>query len=140
MSFPFVGGLSRRAVGAQGRAGRRLYGLAALVVGLALATAAMAGCAKSATVQGKPISTEAVARIVDGQTTEAEIREWFGPTSDVVLTNTGKVLTYQYKKEAGGVFSLSVLGIGGGVSSGQLLIVTLDDKGTVVRHAYFGGP
>lgn len=139
MSLPF-GGPSRPAVGPRARAGRRLSRLMTVAVGLGLAAAAMAGCTKSASVQGRPIAAEAVARIVDGQTTEAEIREWFGPTSDVVVTNTGKVLTYQYKKEAGGVLSLSVLGIGGGVSSGQLLIVTLDEKGTVVRHAYFGGP
>ncbi len=121
------------------RKGCRCGGMAALAVGLALA-AALAGCAKAASVQERPISTEAVARIVDGQTTEAEIREWFGPTADVVMTNHGKVLTYQYQKGAGGVLSLPLLGIGGGVASGQLLIVTVDETGKVVRHAYFGGP
>jgi hypothetical protein len=112
-----------------------------VAAGLGLAAAATTGCAKPAAVQRASFSSEAVAKIVDGQTTEAEIREWFGPTSDVVMTTTGKVLTYQLKKEAGGVLSsLPLLGSGGGSSSGQLLIVTLDDKGTVVRHAYFGSP
>ncbi len=139
MSVPF-GGLPRPDRDARGRVRRRFSRLAALGVGLGLAAAAMSGCAKSVAVQGKALSPEAVAKIVDGQTTAAEILEWFGPTSDVVVTESGKVLTYQYKKEAGGVLSLSALGIGGGVSSGQLLIVTLDNKGTVVRHAYFGAP
>ena len=112
---------------------------AVLALGLSV-TAALAGCTKSASVQGKPIPAEAVARIVDGQTTEAEIREWFGPTTDVVVTNTGRVLTYQYRREAGGVLSLPLLGIGGGMTTGQLLIVTLDEQGKVVRHSFYGPP
>ena len=122
------------------RAGGRARRAALVALGVTVVAAAMAGCTKSASVQGRPIPAEAVARIVDGQTTEAEIREWFGPTTDVVVTNTGKVLTYQYRKEAGGVLSLPLLGIGGGMTTGQLLIVTLDQQGKVVRHAYFGGP
>ncbi len=113
---------------------------AALAVAGAVAAVAMAGCTKPASVQGKPIPAEAVARIVDGQTTEAEIREWFGPTTDVVVTNTGRVLTYQYRREAGGVLSLPLLGIGGGMTTGQLLIVTLDEQGKVVRHTFYGTP
>jgi len=140
MSLP-RGGLSPPAVGARPRSGCRLFRPAVVAVGLGLAAAAMAGCAKPVAVQAKPLPSEAVAQIVDGKTTEAEIREWFGPTSDVVVTSTGKVLTYQFKKGAGGILSsLPLLGSGGGGSSGQLLIVTLDNKGTVLRHAYFGSP
>jgi len=134
-------GLSPLAAGARARPGCRLFKSGALAVGLGLAAAAMPGCAKAVAVQAKPLPSEAVAQIVDGKTSEAEIREWFGPTSDVVVTSTGKVLTYQFKKETGGILSsLPLLGSGGSGSSGQLLIVTLDDKGTVVRHAYFGSP
>ncbi len=121
------------------RSGRRSRGVTVLALGLSV-TATLPGCTKSASVQGKPIPAEAVARIVDGQTTEAEIREWFGPTADVVVTNTGKVLTYQYRKEAGGILSLPMLGIGGGTTTGQLLIVTLDEQGKVVRHSFYGPP
>ena len=122
------------------RMGRRAGRMAALALGLGLATAPMVGCAKTATVQGRPIPPEAVARIVPGQTTEAEIREWFGPTPDVVVTNNGKVLTYRYRRESGGVLSIPFLGMGGGVASGQMLIVTLDQDGKVVRHTFIGGP
>ena len=129
------------AVGARPRPGSRLSRAAALAVVLGLAAAALPGCAKPVAVQAKPLPSDAVAQIVDGKTTEAEIREWFGPTSDVVATSTGKVLTYQFKKDAGGFLSsVPLLGSGGRTSSGQLLIVTLDGNGTVVRHAYFGGP
>ena len=135
------GGLWHPGAGTRARARGRPYGVAGLAVGLGLAAAAMAGCAKPVPVQARPLPSEAVTQIVDGKTTEAEIREWFGPTSDVVVTNTGKVLTYQFRKEGGGILSsIPLLGSGGGTSSGQLLIVTLDEKGTVVRHAYFGGP
>ncbi len=120
--------------------GRWTRRAAALAVAGAVVAVALPGCTKSASVQGKPIPAEAVARIVDGQTTEAEIREWFGPTADVVVTNTGKVLTYQYRKEAGGVLSLPLLGVGGDTTTGQLLIVTLDEHGKVVRHSFYGPP
>jgi hypothetical protein len=118
-----------------------MWAVTVVATGLGLAAAATTGCAKPVAVQAQSLSNETVARIVDGQTTEAEIREWFGPTSDVVVTNTGKVLTYQFKKDAGGILSsIPLLGSGGGAATGQLLIVTLDNKGTVVRHAYFGSP
>jgi len=122
------------------RMGRWSRGITALAVGVSLAAAMGAGCTKSASVRGQPISADAVARIVDGQTTEAEIREWFGAPADVVMTNNGKVLTYRYRKEAGGALSLPLLGIGGGVTSGQLLIVTLEDTGKVTRHTFIAAP
>lgn len=113
----------------------------ATTVGVSLSLAvALAGCARSVSAHGRPLPAEALARIVDGKTTEAEIREWFGPAADVVMTNDGKVLTYQYRKEGGGALSLTFLGIGGGMTSGQLLIVTLDETGKVIRHSYFGNP
>jgi hypothetical protein len=111
-----------------------------LAVGLSLAGGALGGCTKSATLEGKPIGADRVAAIVAGRTTEEEIREWFGPPADVVATNTGKVLTYRYSKGSASVFSLPFLGIGGGTAAGQMLIVTLDNGGRVVRHTFIGGP
>lgn len=112
----------------------------ALAFGLGLVGWLGVGCSKSATVEGKPLSAEAVAKIVDGQTTEDQIQEWFGPPADVVMTNDGKVLTYRYRKGSGGVLSIPFLSIGGGTTSGQLLIVTLDGSGKVTRHTFIGGP
>lgn len=112
----------------------------ALTLGLGLAGGLFAGCTKSASVEGRPLSTEAVAKIVDGHTTEEEIREWFGSPGDLVMTNNGKVLTYRYRKEAGGLLSIPLLRIGGGTTSGQLLIVTVDESGRVIRHTFIGGP
>ncbi len=111
-----------------------------LAAGLLLAAVSLLACTKSATLEGKPIPAERVSGIVAGQTTEEEIREWFGPPADVVVTDTGKVLTYRYSKSSGGVLSIPFLGIGGGVASGQMLIVTLDGGGRVVRHTFIGGP
>lgn len=100
----------------------------------------LGGCTKSTTLEGKPLPAERVAGIVAGQTTEAEIREWFGPPADVVVTNTGKVLTYRHTKGSPSFLSLPFLGIGGGTAAGQMLIVTLDTGGRVVRHTFIGGP
>jgi hypothetical protein len=99
-----------------------------------------AACARSVVEQGKPMPGEAVARIRAGETTEAEIREWFGPPADMVATESGKVFTYQLGKGSGGGLSIPFLGIGGGAASGQLLIVVLDREGKVVRHTFIGGP
>ena len=111
-----------------------------IAAGLLLVAMSFLACTKSATLEGKPIPAERVSGIVAGQTTEEEIREWFGPPADVVVTDTGKVLTYRYRKSSGGVLSIPFLGIGGGVASGQMLIVTLDGGGRVVRHTFIGGP
>lgn len=102
--------------------------------------AAPGGCTRSSSVAGKPITAEQVSRLVVGQTTESEIRQWFGEPVDVVLTNTGKVLTYQYRSASSALLSVPFLGIGGGTASGQMLIVTLDPQGRVARHTFIGGP
>ena len=137
-----AGARPRAAVGRRwgSRCGRLAGALRVLTVCLSLAGLSLGGRAKSATLEGKPIPADRVAGIVAGRTTEAEIREWFGPPADVVVTNAGKVLTYQYRKGSAGLLSLPLLGIGGGTASGQMLIVTLDDRGRVVRHTFIGGP
>lgn len=112
----------------------------ALALGVMVAGFLGGACARTAAVHGNPIPPERVADIVAGKTTEAEIREWFGTPAEVVVTNTGKVLTYQYRAGSGAVLSLPFLGIGGGTARGQLLIVTLDRDGRVARHTFLGGP
>ena len=114
--------------------------LGAFAVGVGLVLVPWAGCTKTATVEGKPIAADRVAGIVPGETTEAELREWFGPPADEVTTHTGKVLTYRYSKGSGSFLSLPFLGIGAGTATGQLLIVTLDQNGKVVRHTFVGSP
>jgi hypothetical protein len=99
-----------------------------------------AACTRTAPAQGKPITADVVARIVPGRTTEAEIREWFGEPTDVVATDTGKVLTYQHRSSSGSRLSVPFLGIGGSAAPGQMLIVTLDREGRVARQTFIGGP
>ncbi len=109
-------------------------------MGLGLAVGLLAGCTKATTVEGKPIAADRVAGIVPGETGEAELRDWFGPPADEVVTPTGKVLTYRFRKGSGSFLSVPFLGIGAGTASGQLLIVTLDQNGKVVRHTFVGSP
>jgi len=119
------------------RFAKTLRALTLALVGVAMAPAA---CARTASVQGRPIAPEQVARIVAGGTTEAELRDWLGDPADVVMTDRGRVLTWQHRASAGAALSLPFLGIGGGGASGQLLIVTLDREGRVARHTFIGGP
>ncbi len=114
--------------------------MGAFAVAAALALVPLPGCTKSSIVEGKPIAGDRVAGIVPGETTEAELREWFGPPAEEVATHMGKVLTYRYSKGSGSFLSLPFLGIGGGTATGQLLIVTLDQNGKVVRHTFVGTP
>jgi hypothetical protein len=109
-------------------------------MGLALVLGLVAACTRTTTVEGKPIAADRVAGIVPGETSEAQLQEWFGPPAEEVFTQTGKVLTYRYRKGSGSFLSVPFLGIGAGTASGQLLIVTLDQNGRVVRHTFVGSP
>ena len=127
----------RRPHDGHGRAAGRRRGRHSLrVLGILL----LAGACARTREMGTPLPEDAVARIADGRTTEVEIREWFGPPAEEVATNGGKVLTYQYRKESGRFLPLPFLGAGGGVVSGRMLIVTLDQSGKVIRHTYIAGP
>lgn len=79
-------------------------------------------------------------RIVNGKTTQKEVREFLGGPDDVRYTDSGQEI-WQYVQEntsVNGATFIPVVGIfaGGSKTDQKLLTIMFDKKGVVVRSTY----
>ncbi|WP_454727733.1 MULTISPECIES: outer membrane protein assembly factor BamE domain-containing protein [Cupriavidus] len=79
-------------------------------------------------------------RIINGKTTQQEVREFLGGPDDVRFTDSGQEV-WQYVQEnttVNGATFIPVVGIfaGGSKTDQKLLTILFDKKGVVVRSTY----
>lgn len=94
-------------------------------------------CATSEAVTGSPIDEQAVARIVDGQTTETQIISWFGAPATTSAMGDNVLYIYKYCKTSGSGLYTGYFGQTKSVEKCNELTVTFDKaSGTVRAHNY----
>ena len=126
------------------------------LVVLLLVCLATTGCINFTGTFGTPIATEHLSKIVDGETTRAQITLWFGPPSafynptmlDVVLEDdddvTGSaapilndVYTYRFIENDSSLFFIPIFYARlTAEAASETLTIFFDERGVVKYHAY----
>jgi len=94
-------------------------------------------CATSEQITGNPIDETAVAKIVDGKTTQDEIINWFGAPTSTSQLGDNVLYIYRYCKTSGSGLYTGYFGQTKTEEKCNELTITFDkDKGTVKTHRY----
>lgn len=116
-----------------------------LAAALALALVSLVGCASVGNTSLRNENETTVAqKIVDGKTTEAEIRSMFGSPRKTSFTDNGlEIWTYQLSKmHAGAVDFIPFVGLFGTSASGtnKELVVLFNNSGIVEKYSMSDSP
>lgn len=116
-----------------------------VMVGLLVAVMGLAGCAGSSTYGSGEFSSTDVDRIVKGQTTKAEVIRTFGQPASMTRNphDGSEMLSYSFIKSTASQRPESYIPVVGafvggidGTATGQVLTITLNERGVVKDYNY----
>ena len=110
------------------------------IVCIATLTLLLSACVTTRYERGRHIEASSVARMQKGETTSAEILEWFGAPTTTSLIAEHQLYVYKHCKTSGSTYSLGYYASGSTKEQCDELAVTFDKStGKVVTYSFQQG-